>query len=178
MNQRLLFVRAVNVGGAKLPMAEFRELLAELGGSNPQTYIASGNAIVDIESDVDAYDRAVEAAMKERYGWFREVISRTAREVESALNSYPFEVVESRFAYVVFLAGAPEPGSIEQAKLIDTGEDQWKIADRDAYVQYAGGAGQANPGIDKALRKLKVPNTARNLNTVRAMLDLAASRSA
>ena len=175
MTTRLLFVRAVNVGGAKLPMAEFRELLSELGGTNAQTYIASGNAIVNVSGDADAFDRAVEQALQERFGWFREVISRSPAEVNSALERYPFEVVEPKYAYVVFLTREPDDALVSEAQAIDTGDDRWKISGRDVHVRYASGAGKASPGIDKALRRLKVPGTARNLNTVRKMIELAGS---
>ncbi len=63
MTTRILLVRAVNVGGAKLPMAEFRELLAELGAKHARTYIQSGNAVVELSGDPVAFDRAVEQAL-------------------------------------------------------------------------------------------------------------------
>lgn len=44
MATRVILVRAVNVGGtARLPMAEFRAMLEELGAQNARTHIASGN---------------------------------------------------------------------------------------------------------------------------------------
>lgn len=79
MTKRILLVRAVNVGGAKLPMAEFREMLAGLGGAHVRTYIQSGNAVLDIPGDPAAFDRAVEGALTDRYGYVREVISRSRR---------------------------------------------------------------------------------------------------
>ncbi|MBX3071661.1 MAG: DUF1697 domain-containing protein [Thermomicrobiales bacterium] len=173
MSTRLLFVRAVNVGGCKLPMQEFRELLNELGAGRVQTYIASGNAVVDIDGDADAFDRAVEREMEQRFGWFREVMSRTPDEVRQALDAYPFDVVEPKYSYVVFLAEAPAEENIRIAREIDTGDDQWSVLGREIHLQYAGGAGKANPGIDKSLRRLRVPGTARNLNTVRKMLEMA-----
>lgn len=40
-------LRAVNVGGTKLPMAELRALLEGLGLSDVRTYLQSGNAVFD-----------------------------------------------------------------------------------------------------------------------------------
>ena len=97
MTTRILLVRAVNVGGAKLPMAEFRELLTGLGGENVRTYIASGNAVLDVPGDADAFDRAVEQALTDRYGYVREVISRSPEELEAALQAHPFEVIEPKY---------------------------------------------------------------------------------
>ncbi len=42
---RVHLLRAVNVGGATLPMAELRELAADLGASDVRTHIASGNLL-------------------------------------------------------------------------------------------------------------------------------------
>ena len=100
MTLRILLVRAVNVGGAKLPMAEFRELLTGLGGEQVRTYIASGNAVLDVPGDPAAFDRAVESALRDRYGYVREVISRTPDELDAALQAHPIEVIEPKFYYV------------------------------------------------------------------------------
>lgn len=45
MSRRVHLLRAVNVGGAKLPMAELREVASALGATNAGTYIASGNLL-------------------------------------------------------------------------------------------------------------------------------------
>jgi uncharacterized protein (DUF1697 family) len=104
----VLFIRAVNVGGATLPMAEFRELLSGLGAADGRTYIASGNALVTISGDADAFDRAVESALTAAYGWSREVMSRTREQLVGALAEHPFEVVDPRYSYISFLS-APAP---------------------------------------------------------------------
>ena len=51
MSGRIHLLRAVNVGGAKLPMAELREVAASLGATDVRTYIASGNLICDPPGD-------------------------------------------------------------------------------------------------------------------------------
>ncbi len=155
-------------------MEEFRALLTGLGAENVQTYIASGNAIVDLDGDPDVFDRAVESAMEEQFGWFREVMSRAPNEVETALEAYPFAVVAPKFSYIVFLSGKPESAHLDAAQAIDTGDDRWSIAGRDIHLQYANGTANASPGVEKALRRLKVPGTARNLNTVQKVLEMAA----
>jgi len=88
-HQRFLLIRAVNVGGASLPMSDLRDLLTGLGAADVRTYIASGNALVTIEGDPDAFDRAVEKAVEQRFGYFRECISRERGELEAALVRGP-----------------------------------------------------------------------------------------
>ena len=45
MNTYVALLRAVNVGGTKLPMADLRALLEGLGLTNVRTYLQSGNAV-------------------------------------------------------------------------------------------------------------------------------------
>ncbi len=94
---RIVFVRAINVGGATLPMGELRELMVGLGASTVRTYIASGNAVCDLDGDAAAFDRALEAAIERRFGFFREVMSRSLQEVADALAAHPFEVIEPKY---------------------------------------------------------------------------------
>ena len=172
MTLRILLVRAVNVGGAKLPMAEFRELLTSLGGEQVRTYIASGNAVLDVPGDPAAFDRAVESALTDRYGYVREVISRTPDELDAALQAHPFEVIEPKFSYVAPMTGTPTTDTIEWAREVTTGDDRWEVIDADLHIRYANGAGQAELDITKVLKRLGIQGTARNLNTVRALIEM------
>ena len=173
MTTRILLVRAVNVGGAKLPMAEFRKILTELGGENVRTYIASGNAVLEVPGDAAVFDRAVEKALTEQYGYVREVISRTPDELEAALKAHPFEVTEPKYSYVAPLTGTPSSDGIAKAKEVPTGDDQWEIVGNDLHIRYAGGAGRAELDMNKVLKRLGIQGTARNLNTVQALVEMA-----
>ncbi len=174
MTTRILLVRAVNVGGAKLPMAEFRELLTGLGGEHVRTYIASGNAVLDVPGDAATFDRAVEKALTEKYGYVREVISRTPDELEVALKAHPFEIVEPKFSYIAPLTGTPSEEAIAKAKEVPTGDDQWEVIGADLHIRFANGAGRAELDMNKVLKRLGVQGTARNLNTVQALIEMAA----
>jgi len=170
---RILLVRAVNVGGAKLPMAEFRELMSGLGGENVRTYIASGNVVLEVPGDAGAFDRAVEKALTEKYGYVREVISRSPEELEAALEAHPFEVIEPKYSYVAPLTGMPSVDAIARAKEVSTGDDRWEIVGNDLHLRFANGAGRAELDMNKVLKRLGVQGTARNLNTVRALVEMA-----
>jgi uncharacterized protein (DUF1697 family) len=173
MSTRILLVRAVNVGGAKLPMAEFREMLANLGAEDVRTYIQSGNAVVELSGDTAAFERAVEAALTDRYGYVREVISRSPEELQTALEQHPFEVIEPKFSYIVPLTAAPASEALEKAREVETGDDEWALIGSDIHARYAHGAGQAQLDLNKVFRRLGVQGTARNLNTVQKLIELA-----
>ena len=60
MGTFVALLRAVNVGGTKLPMADLRALLEGLGLTDVRTYLQSGNAVFDARDDgagVGARDR-------------------------------------------------------------------------------------------------------------------------
>lgn len=177
MTTRILLVRAVNVGGAKLPMAEFREVLSSLGGQQVRTYIASGNAVLEVPGDPAAFDRAVERAIRDRFGYEREVISRTPEELRQALAQHPFAVVDPTFSYVAPLTATPAADAIEAAAEMATGDDRWAVIGADVHLCYANGAGRADLDMTRLLKRLGVQGTARNLNTVRALIAMAAEAS-
>jgi uncharacterized protein (DUF1697 family) len=178
VSTRVLLVRAVNVGGAKLPMAEFRELLTDLGAENVRTYIQSGNAVVELSADADAFDRAVEQALTDRYGYVREVISRSPEDLQTALRQHPFEVIEPKFSYIVPLTAIPTSEAVDRAREVETGDDEWALIGADIHARYANGAGRAELDLNKVLRRLGVQGTARNLNTVQKLIEMAAKGSA
>jgi uncharacterized protein (DUF1697 family) len=155
-------------------MAEWRTLAEELGASDVATYLRSGNLLCSPPPDVPGFERALEVKVTERFGFFREVISRSRGELVDALDDYPFAANEPKFAHIVFLAAEPAGEAVASARSIDTGHDKWSVRDRELFVRYAHGAGGANPGMVKVPKVLGVPGTARNLTTVQKLIDLAA----
>ena len=72
-------LRAANVGGAKLPMAELREVCADLGWEKVETYIQSGNVVFEAAGKPDVLESALEEAVAKRFGFERPAIVRSAR---------------------------------------------------------------------------------------------------
>ncbi len=173
MSLRIVLLRAVNVGGAQLPMAELRAIATDLGASSVATYIASGNLIADVPGDAAAYDRALEQAVAARFGFFREAISRTPDELRDALAAHPFEIVTPKFSYVSFLVSEPADAAIDMARTFATGDDRWQVIGAELHIRYAGGAGRPEMKVDSIMRALGTPGTARNLNTVTKLIELA-----
>ncbi|AWB93908.1 DUF1697 domain-containing protein [Aeromicrobium chenweiae] len=173
MTTRIVLLRAVNVGGAQLPMAELRAIAGDLGATDVSTYIASGNLVADVPDDPRTFDRALERAVEERFGFFRDVISRTPEEVAAALAAHPFEVLQPKFSYISFLAAEPDAAAIARAETYETGDDDWRVIGAEMHIRYANGAGRPAMKADSIGRALQVPGTARNLNTVTKLVQLA-----
>ncbi|WP_440712425.1 DUF1697 domain-containing protein [Gordonia sp. FQ] len=200
---RVYLFRAVNVGGAKLPMARLREIATELGATAVSTYIASGNLICvppalrraaqrpddnapgpedGTQRAAEGFERALERAVEEEFGFFREVISRSADQLEKALAAYPFgtppDYPEAPSAHICFLAGTPDPARAAEfvARDFGAGELLAVIGD-DLHLAYPGGAGKTKLTPPAIAKGLGYPGTARNLRTVAKLIDLATAAS-
>ncbi len=173
MTIRIVLLRAVNVGPAQLPMADLRAIATDLGATDARTYIASGNLVADVPGDAAAFDRAIEQAVEQRFGFFRDVISRTPEQVRAALDAHPFEVVEPKFSYISFLTGEPTREALEKARTFETHDDRWDVDGTEMHIRYADGAGRPQMKTEATMRALGVAGTARNLNTVKKLVDFA-----
>ena len=172
MTRCVVLLRAVNVGGAKLPMAELRELAADLGATEVSTFIASGNLICDAPRDAQDFASALEKAIETKYGFFRECIIRTPAKLVAARESYPFDVDDPKNGHIAFLLDKPTKAAIAKAREIETGADRWEVIGREMHIRYDHGAGRSDmngPAIGKALG---VPGTSRNLRTVDKLIEL------
>ncbi|GGC57538.1 DUF1697 domain-containing protein [Hoyosella rhizosphaerae] len=175
MAVRVHFIRAINVGGASLPMAELRSLATDLGAENVRTYIASGNLICSPPGIPEDFDRALERAIETHCGFFREVISRSVDEVREALAAHPFEIHNPKYSYVTFLSKSPTPEALDKAHTFTTGDDKWAVVGREMHIRYHNGAGRPQMKDASISRALGVPGTARNINTVSSVVELAKS---
>lgn len=71
----LVLLRGINVGGKnKVPMAELKALLTELGFEDVTTYIQSGNAILRSRETAETIGRKIEDALPKRFKLDTELI--------------------------------------------------------------------------------------------------------
>ena len=169
----VVLLRAVNVGGGKLPMAELRKLADDLGATDVSTFIASGNLICAPPKDVKKFGTALEKAIEKKYGFFRECIMRTPAELTKARGNYPFDVDDPKNGHIVFLLAKPTKTAIEEARGIETGADAWEIIGQEWHIRYDHGAGRSDMKTATIQKALGVPGTSRNLRTVEKLIELA-----
>ena len=75
MTSYLVLLRGINVGGKnKVPMAELRAALEDLGFENVSTYIASGNVFLDSKLSAAKVAEAIEAALPKAFKLHSELI--------------------------------------------------------------------------------------------------------
>lgn len=175
MTRSVLLLRAVNVSGRnRVPMARLREMIApELG--EVSTYIASGNIICEQPSDPRSACAGVRAMISSEFGVDTPVVHRTHDELVRSHASQPFLGASEKLLHAMFLEGPAAPGAVDalQGRLVP-GERIALVGD-DLWIDYAEGGVQSTK-LTKAVldRLLGVAGTARNLRTVRKLIELTA----
>src|SRR5687767_12125183 len=116
MGRMVALLRAVNVGGRKLPMAELRAHCAELGWQGVATYIQSGNVVFDADCTAAEAEAALETRIKQAYGYDAPTIVRTAAQWREYTPACPFpKVARATPNYLLMLVSKrpPAPGAVE-----------------------------------------------------------------
>lgn len=167
--------RGINVGGRHiLPMQALREILAELGCENVQTYIQSGNAVFQGAQEPDALAKAIGAAVEERFGFRPRVLVLTAERLRAiaAANPYADAAADPKFVHVLFLAGPPDSPDLDGLDAVKAATESWQLEDRAFYLHAPAGIGRSKLAA-KVEQALGVEATGRNWRTVTKLLELA-----
>ena len=168
-------LRGVNVGGRnKLPMADFRSLLAELGFERVATYIQSGNAVLDTDRTAAEVADTVGDALSDRFGIRTPVLVRTADELESVIAANPFAGRDLDLAKIsVGFLAEPAPGPLEVPEGMP---EEAHTLGSEVWVYYPNGMGESKLDRTPFWKPLKgAAVTARNLRSVRRLNEMAHS---
>ncbi len=155
-------------------MARLRDICSGLGCSNVSTYIQSGNVVLDSEVGsgelADRLEEAIEAAV----GFRPRVVVRTADDLATALDRNPFPTTDDRYLHLGFMDKKPTKAAVDELGEIDCSPEGYRIIGREVYLNYVNGAGQSKKLAKVPFeRRLGVAVTARNLRTVRTLVELA-----
>jgi uncharacterized protein (DUF1697 family) len=179
MTVHIALLRAVNVGGRSVAMAELRTMLADLGYENPRTLLQSGNAVFAFKAKVSgaALESKLEAQAQQRFGIAIPFIVRTATEWDAIIARNPFADAAKRdpsHLLLMALKGAPTAAAVKALCTSYKGPETIHVAGRDAYLIYPDGIGRSKLTNTLIERHLGVAGTGRNWNTVLKLATLAA----
>jgi uncharacterized protein (DUF1697 family) len=168
----IALLRAVNVGGTdKLRMAERKVMCIDAGFAKVQTYIASGNVVFHSKMSAKQAKAALEKRLESYSGKPIGVLVRTADELAAVLKANPFKKAAANRTVAIFLDERPPADALRKA----TGQrqEEMRLGTREIFVHYIEGIGRS---------KLKIPaantGTARNMNTVAKLIEMAAKTRA
>lgn len=168
-------LRAVNVGGRKVPMADLRALAGEIGLAKPTTFIASGNLLFDAEAADADLEAKIEAALEQRFGFQVPVIVRSAEQWRALIAVNPLAQASVERPNLVLMGLSKHPLHESAAHAI---QNKGTLGEK---VVAAGGAlwfdyrvGVGNSKLTPALidRAAGSPVTGRNWRTVLKLGEL------
>lgn len=175
MNTYIALLRGINVGGHnKLPMAELRELLDDLGLQNIQTYIQSGNVVFKSEDqDTSVLAKRIGEAIDERYGFKPTILVLTREEFEDAIASNPFPEAknEPKTLHLYFLESPPQEVDLEKLEEVKKSNERFALLRKVFYLHAPDGIGRSKLA-ERVERVLKVSVTARNWRTVNKIAEM------
>ena len=181
----IALLRAVNVGGRKLAMADLRALLTDLGCARVQTLLQSGNAVFDAGGlagpDLEA---RLEVETARRLGLTTDYLIRTAAEWSAIVAANPFAEMAARdpsHLVVAPLKTAPGGDAVSALQGAIVAREQIRAIGRELYITYPNGIGDSKLTLGLIERRLGARGTGRNWNTVMklaAMVGAAGDRAA
>jgi len=175
MTRMVALLRAVNVGGRKLPMADFRKQVAGLGWENVATYIQSGNLVFDAACSPAEAEAAIEALIRSQHGYEAPAIVRTRDQWAAYPDGNPFPDAARdtpNFLLMLVAKDRLKPDAAEVIQARATAGEQVRQVGEALWIHFPEGSGTSKltPAlIDKAVGSAA---TSRNYRTVCTLLDM------
>ncbi len=170
--RKIMLVRGVNVGGVKLPMKGFCEMLQSLGLERVRSYIQSGNVVFD-DPGLPDLKGAIAKELKAQFGLSSALFIYDRETFETIMSANPF-LAEARIdGAKVFAFFLDEPAVLDVSALQTySTSERFHLTNKALFLHAQDGIGRSLLA-EKVQRQLKVLHTARNWNTVRAILELS-----
>jgi uncharacterized protein (DUF1697 family) len=176
MPRLAVLLRAVNVGGTgKLPMADLKALLADLGYDDPKTLGAAGSAVIGTEAKPEAVEAKLERELKARLDLTTDVFVRTHDELEKVLKANPFpKMAKDKPAGLIvsFTKGDPTKAAVAALREKIVGPEEVEAGPGCLYIAYGEGMGHSKLTGAVIERALSLRGTGRNWNTVGKLAEL------
>ena len=183
MNAYVVLMRGINVGGKnKIPMAELKLRLEELGFADVATYIQSGNVVLRSELDAAAVSAKIEAMLPRKF----QLDSPTVRVAALDHGTYKKIVMQApegfgeddtRYRYnVIFIMDSSPTEAMQQIDVREGVDAVWQ-GDHALYFRNS----MANASKSRLSRITQQPIyrsiTIRNWNTTTKLLRLLEERA-
>jgi uncharacterized protein (DUF1697 family) len=166
-------VRAI--GGAthrKMPLTDLCRDMEAAGFENVRNYLATGNVLLKAASSPSVVARKIEGLISS-YGLDLPVFVRRPVEIRRALAADPFpDASRDRPSRVlVTFFDAPVDGEAAQTLEARVGNERVVAIGRELHIDFADGVGTSRLTPAMIERTVGQSGTARNLNTLRGILD-------
>jgi uncharacterized protein (DUF1697 family) len=176
MRAQVALLRGINVGAHnRIPMADLRSLLAELGYPDARTLVQSGNIVLSGELAPAELAAELERAIADRFGAQTPVVVRTREELAEVVALDPLGDVanEHKLYQVSFLSAEPDPEAVAKIAQDDFAPERFVHVGREIYAWHPGGIHNSRLARMLSDKRLGVVATARNWKTTTKLLEMA-----
>jgi uncharacterized protein (DUF1697 family) len=169
----IAFLRAINIGGHVVTMAELKKMFESMGFKSVETFIASGNLIFEApKQKAEAIDKKISAGLKKKLGYDVATFVRTEEEIAAiaAHEPFPAEAMARTLVVNVALTNV-DLGDEHRGKLEDFCSDLSDFAAHGKEIYWRCSVKQSESGFQsqKFEKIMGVAATWRNMNTVKRL---------
>jgi uncharacterized protein (DUF1697 family) len=171
---KVAFLRGVNVGSVRVPMADLRALFERLGFAGARTVLNTGNVIFESEQPDGPLIRTVEAELTKAFSYEAVVFVRDAESMAALAASCPFEERDGHHRFAVICANDDVAARLAHHPLELADDEARSLGDGVVYWSVPRGSTLDSPfGKALASREFSPHVTNRNLNTITRIAALA-----
>jgi len=174
----ITMLRGINMTGHNtIKMTELADLLRQIGYTDAETYIQSGNIVFTCHNkNYEDVSSGIRKAILSEFNLNIAVITRTSDEMKKIISANPF-LEEPGFnpskMAVLFLELKPSDEQVLKVAGIDYPPDKFHINSSEIYVYCPNGFGKTKLYTNFFEARMKVTGTARNWRTVNKLLEMA-----
>jgi uncharacterized protein (DUF1697 family) len=182
MPVHIAVLRAINVGGRSVAMADLRSMFESLGFVNARTLLQSGNIVFEGGKTTGAALEAyLEAETAKRLKIACDYLVRSPAEWKALVagNPFPDEALSDPAHLALMpLKTVPTKSDVAALQAAIQGREVVKVKGQALYAVYPDGMGQSKLTISVIEKKLNTRGTCRNWNTTLKLLAMVEGDSA
>lgn len=174
MNSYVVLLRGVNVSKKNIiKMIDLKNILLENDFQNVQTYIQSGNIILNTLLQPSVVESKIKELLLLHFNANVSVFVLTFDTLQKIHDKNPFdENLPGNRVFVTFLNKSPDSLAIKTLNSINFENEKWIIKDTILYFYLPLGMASSKWNNAFAEKKLGVIATGRNINTIKKLLAL------
>ena len=179
MARHVVLLRGINIGSRnRVSMPQLREALEDAGFTDVETYLQSGNVVLESRAKPETVRRKVEQLIQEQFGLEIAVVVRTKAELAAVAKRNPHVRIakDPKRYQVTFLSKKLPASAVKELEQAATSDERVVVAGREVYAWHPAGVARSKLWSKLAGQGLGVTATSRNWTTVEALLELASGR--
>ncbi len=175
-----VFLRGINVNGIRIKMQDLKVLFDEMGFTEVQTILATGNVIItepERGNDRVGLKAMIEKGLNERFGYEAHIFLRDQKElIDISNHSKSYPIAENCHHYLLICDQKELPSELMEIyeTMTHAANEQFNLLERDAFWVIPKGNTLDSVFGSKILgsKKFKSRLTSRNMNTIEKVIKV------